>query len=350
MDDGFIRPGDLLFVQEPATDLVAAWIRHATQSDFSHVIVALGDDEFAECHIGDHVISAFKRNRLEHRIAHKYRKVEVHRVTALEGRSEVMTREHLLGEVTAYQGNAKRPAQRVKTVDPLPLEPATTHEGVETKVVFGLGDGVARSIIQYKTRLWFDNGRPQTTLGLRFVRALALATRHLGRERLYCSSFAFSMMNWAGGKDAINVEAVCERINHLFANATAAPGTAAGNYPRADVRYDDADDDSSGGKWRSRLASLIGLFAFGRRVVKYFFKQEPYALNGGPTPTAGAPDRRRAYLSPRYFVTPADLLNSGSLQHVASRWRGEPGWTSATAQRNGNVVRAERPTRTIDRG
>ena len=338
MDDGFIRPGDLLFIQEPTTDLVAAWIRHATQSDFSHVIVALGNDEFAECHVGDHVISAFKRNRLEHRIAHKYRKVEVHRVTALEDQPSDVLRDHLLGEVTAYQGNTKLPAGREKAVDPLPLAPATTHEGVATQVTFGLGDGVARSIIQYKARLWFDNGRPHTSTGLRFVRALALATRRLGQERLFCSSFAFTMINWAGGKDAINVEAVRERINHLFADATAPPGKPAGTYPRADVEYDEADDDSFGGKTLSRLASLIGFFAFGRRVVKYFFNQTPYEPKGGAKPTAeAARDMRPAYLSPRYFVTPADMLNSGSLQHVASRWRGEPDWTSTTSQRDGNT-------------
>ncbi|MEO5898967.1 MAG: hypothetical protein ABIR68_02410 [Ilumatobacteraceae bacterium] len=338
------QAGDLILVEEPKGDPVARLIRATTRSPFSHAIVALGNDEFAECHTGDHVISAFRRNRFEHRIMTKYMRVRVLRpLNMIEADAERVDdmRQRLLAHIHELQHGplwlerahpsaaddapAPRP-QAAHLQRPHGQEPHERHRHqTSTKqIAFALADGLGRAVIQRKITDRSEGPGAQVehvstsgrtpSRGGRLMRAIIVSTSTKGQERVYCSEFAYRLLTWAGGGDFIDVAELRRRLDALFGlhHIPSTPDEPREHVAGALPRYDDRDRDTFRGQGRQKLRSVAGMFQYSGWIVKYVARPPDESHHG--------------QISVADFVTPADLERSGSFHPVAERRRGELEW------------------------
>jgi hypothetical protein len=317
------QAGDLILVQEPRWDPVAHAIRVTTGSIYSHAIVALGHDEFAECHTGDQVISAFRRNRFEHRIMTKYQRVTLFRPTHLVDADAALlteTRDRLLFHVHRLQG-AEAWAQRVGGSDVL-----------GRRVAFALADGIGRGIIQRRVARCANPDvaslasramARSAARGLRFARAIVISTSTRGRERVFCSEFAYTVLTWAGG-DFIDVAFLRSRLLALFGENDAPRDSVPPppHAPGAAPRFDDRPRDSFRGQTREKLRSAAGVLRYTGWTLRYLVR--PVV----PDPAA---------LTVADFVTPADLETSGSFVAVGERRRGDIDWRPVDTECHGDA-------------
>jgi len=347
------QAGDLILVEEPKSDPVARLIRATTRSPFSHAIVALGNDEFAECHTGDQVISAFRGNRFEHRIMTKYMRVRVLRplnmIDADAARVDDM-RQRLLAHIHELQHGplwferahpstiAAAPAPRPHRDQPEQqhLQPPRRrphrphrHRPTTKQIAFALADGLGRAVIQRRitdhTQGAGDNVEGASTSGRtpsrggRLLRAIIVSTSTKGQERVYCSEFAYRLLTWAGGGDFIDVAELRRRLDALFGlhHIPATPDEPREHVAGALPRYDDRDRDTFRGQGWQKLRSVAGMFRYSGWIVKYVARPPDESHHG--------------QISVADFVTPADLERSGSFHPVAERRRGESEWLTLPA-------------------
>ncbi len=192
------QPGDILLLERPPSGHnpdISKLIRDATHSPYSHILVALGDDQYAEATSGDNGrsdINCLDARQLDERVN------QVVRVDLFRGSDPPVDRQRLVEAVSEFANRAR------------PGQPA--------QVRFSLGSAACLAMLQRVQRQirddslgqtqgehgstpvpegsWTDQGLVHLDLE-RLQRALFWALEN-GDSQLFCSEFAHVVLNQAG--------------------------------------------------------------------------------------------------------------------------------------------------------